>query len=78
MFCDVRQARHELEVVVRAAKERMKFLHPDRCRNFEQGIHVRFHGTYAVLIECEAGEVKFCDVKRTLLIVERHVALREC
>ena len=31
-----------------------------------------------MLIECEAGEVKFCDAKLTLLIVERRIALREC
>ena len=52
-FGDVNQARYDLDVVVRLAKEGMEFLSRRRPRNFEQGLELRLHGTGAV---CSMGK----------------------
>ena len=48
------------------------------CRNFEQGFDVRLQGTYTVLVDCEAGELKVCDPKLTFLLVVRRFDLGAC
>ena len=64
-------------VIVRREKEGMQFLQCCRCSNFENGIQIRLQGTDAVLIDSEAGDLKFCGANLRLLIVVRRISLLE-